>query len=58
MRSECCFSEGRKGNVLEMKYKRSLVRVLQMDRVRNDEVHRRAEIEREFASRVDQRLLG
>ena len=28
-----------------------------MDRVRNEEVHRRAGIEREFASRADQRVL-
>ena len=28
-----------------------------MDRVRNEEVHRRAGIERELASRVDQRVL-
>ena len=28
-----------------------------MDRVRNEEVHRRAEIERELVSRADQRVL-
>ena len=28
-----------------------------MDRVRNEEVHRRAGIERELASKVDQRVL-
>ena len=28
-----------------------------MDRVRNEEVHRRAGIERKFASRVDQKVL-
>ena len=28
-----------------------------MDRLRNEEVHRRAGIERELASRVDQRVL-
>ena len=28
-----------------------------MDRVRNEEVHRRAGIERELASRADQRVL-
>ena len=28
-----------------------------MDRVRNEEVHRRARIERELASRTDQRVL-
>ena len=37
-------------NVLEMKCVRSLVRVSRMDRVRNEEVHRRAGIERELAS--------
>ena len=29
-----------------------------MDRFRNEEVRRRAVIEREFASRADQRVLG
>ena len=47
----------RKVNVLEMKCLRSLVGVLRMDRVRNEEVRRRAEIERELASRADQRVL-
>ena len=28
-----------------------------MDRLRNEQVHRRAEIERELASRADQRVL-
>ena len=28
-----------------------------MDRVRNEEVHKRAGVEREFASRTDQRVL-
>ena len=44
-------------NVLEMKCLRSLVGVSRMDRVTNEEVHRRAEIERELASRADQRVL-
>ena len=44
-------------NVLEMKYLRSLVGVSRMDRVKNEEVRRRAGIEREFASRADQRVL-
>ena len=43
--------------VLEMKCSRSLVGVLQMDRVGNEEMHRRAEIERELANRADQRVL-
>ena len=37
-----------KGNVLEMKRLRSLVGVSGMDRVRNEEVRKRAGIEREF----------
>ena len=47
----------RKMNVLEMKFLRSLVGVSIMDRVRNEEVRRRAGIERELASRADQRVL-
>ena len=38
-------AERRKVNVLEMKCLRSLVRVSRMDRVRNEEVRRRAGIE-------------
>ena len=49
-------AERRKVNVLEMKYLRSLDGVSQMDRVRNEEVHRRAGIERELAGRADQRV--
>ena len=44
-------------NVLEMKRLRSLVGVSRMDRVRNEEVRWRAGIERELASRADQRVL-
>ena len=50
-------AERRKVNVLEMKCMRSLVGVSRMDRVRNEEVRRRAGIERELASRADQRVL-
>ena len=50
-------AERRKVNVLEIKCLRSFVGVLRMDRVRNEEVRRRAAIEREFASRADQRVL-
>ena len=50
-------AERRKVNVLEMKCLRSLVGVSRMDRVRNEEVRRRTGIERELASRTDQRLL-
>ena len=50
-------AERRKVNVLEMKWLRNLVGVSRMDRVRNEEVHRRAGIEAELASRADQRVL-
>ena len=50
-------AERRKVNVLEMKCLRSLVGVTRMDRVRNEEVRMRAGIERELASRADQRVL-
>ena len=41
-------------NVLEIKCLRSLVGVSRMDKVRNEEVRRRAGRERELASRADQ----
>ena len=50
-------AERRKVNVLEIKCLRSLVGVSRMDRVRNEELRRRAGIERELASRADQRVL-
>ena len=50
-------TERRKVNVLEIKCLRSLVGVSRMDRVRNEEVRTRAGIERELASRADQRVL-
>ena len=43
-------------NVVEIKCLRSLVAVPQMDRVRNEQVSRRAGIERELASRVDESI--
>ena len=46
----------RKVNVLKIKCLRSLVGVSQMDRVRNEEVRRKAGIERELASRADQSI--
>ena len=46
-------AERRKVNVLEMKCLRSLVGVSRMYEVRNEEVRRRAGIERELASRED-----
>ena len=49
--------EGRKGNILEIKCLKSLVGVSRMDRVRNEEVCRKPGIERELASRADQRVL-
>ena len=49
-------AERRKVNVLEMKCWRSLVGVSRMDRVKNEEVRRRAGIERELSS-ADQRVL-
>ena len=49
-------AERRKVNVLEIKCLRSLVGVSRMDRVRNEEVRRRAGIERELASRADQSI--
>ena len=50
-------AERRKENVLEMKCLRNLVGVSRMDRVRNEEVCRRAGIERELVSRAGQRVL-
>ena len=50
-------AERRKVNVLEIKCLRSVVGVSRMDRVRNEEVSRRAGIKRELASRADQRVL-
>ena len=47
-------AERRKATVLEIKCLRSVSR---MDRVRNEEVRRRNEIERELASRAGQRVL-
>ena len=50
-------TESRKVNVLEMNCMRSLVGVSRMDKVTNGEVRWRAGIERELASRADQRVL-
>ena len=50
-------AQRRKVNVLEIKCLRSLVGVSRMDRVRNEQVLRRAGIERELASKVDRRIL-
>ena len=50
-------AERKKVNVLEMKCFSILVGVSRMDRVRNEQVRRRAGIERELASRADQRVL-
>ena len=50
-------AESRKVNVLEIKCLTSLVGASRMDRVRNEEVRTRAGIERELASRAEQRVL-
>ena len=50
-------AERRKVTVLAMKCLRSSVGVSRMDRVRNEEVRRRVKMERELASRADQRVL-
>ena len=50
-------AERREINVLEKNCLRSLVGVSQRDGIRNEEVHRRAGIERELASTADQRVL-
>ena len=50
-------AERRKVNVLEMKCLRSSVGMSRMDLVRNEEMRRRAGIERKLASRADQRVL-
>ena len=50
-------AERRIVNILEMKCLRSLVGVSRIQRVRNEEVRRRAGIEMELASRADQRVL-
>ena len=50
-------AERRKVDVLEMKCLRSLDGASRMERVRNEEVSRRAGIESELASRADQRVL-
>ena len=51
------YDDRMKMKVLEMKCLRSLVGVSRIDRVRNEDVHRRAGIEWELASRADQRVL-
>ena len=50
-------AERRKVNVLQMKCLTSLVGVSRMDRVRNEVVRMRAGMERELASKADQRVL-
>ena len=50
-------AERRKVNVFEMKCLRSLVGVSRIYRVRNEDVRRRAGIERELTSRADQKVL-
>ena len=50
-------AERKNMNVLEVKCLKSLVGVSRMDRVRSEEVRRRAGIEMELASRADQRVF-
>ena len=50
-------AERRKVNVLDMNCLRSLVGMSRMNRVRNEEVRRRAGVEMELVSRGDQRVL-
>ena len=50
-------AEKRKVNVLQIKCLSGLVEVSRTDRARKEEVRRRARIERESASRADQRVL-
>ena len=50
-------AQRRKVNVLEMKCMRSLVGVSRKDKVRNEEMSRRAGIGRELASRVNKKVL-
>ena len=50
-------AERRNVNVLEMECLRSLVGVLLMDKICNEEVRMRAAIEKELASRADQSVL-
>ena len=50
-------AERRKVDVFEIKYLRSLAEVSRMDRVMNEEVHRRAGIKKWLASRVDEWVL-
>ena len=50
-------TERRNVNVLEMKCLRSLVGVSRMDRFKNKEMRRRPGIQKEVASRADQRVL-
>ena len=45
-------------NVLEVKCSRSIIGVIPMNKVKNEEVRRRVEIERELAISVDQRVLS
>ena len=55
--AEARSAERKKVKVFELKCLRSLVGVSRMDRVKNEEVRRSAGIERELASRADQRVL-
>ena len=50
-------AERRRLNVFEMKCLRSMVGVTRWDRLRNEEIGRRADIEESLAEKVDRRVL-
>ncbi len=45
-------------DVIEMRCLRSMVGVMRMDRVRNEDVRQRTEVVRKLSERVDQRVLS
>ena len=51
-------ADRRRLDVFEMRCLRSMVGVSRLDRVRNEEVRRRAGVERKLSEKVDQRVLG
>ncbi len=51
-------ADRRRLDVFEMRCLRSMVGVTRLDRVRNEEVRRRAGVVRKMSERVDQRVLG
>ena len=51
-------ADRRRLDVFEMRCLRSMVGVSRLDRLRNEEVRRRAGVERKMSEKVDQRVLG